>query len=184
METRRAVAWCGQGGSCGTSQRIMRRPRLRFTVRRMMAAVAVIALAFFDARLTTFLVILTTSVVAICSLLAEPGGGRSRHWAVPYFVTLACLYLPFAWVIWDFPWDGYRWHWVKLWPVLPGLVAGMFAHPNDSAMALISGAVAVLLVALFTALGTSGRATLFVANGIALIGSGLESWLAYQLFLW
>src|SRR5262249_14186004 len=154
----------------------------RFTVRRMMAAVAIIALAFFDARLTTSLVILGASVVAIRSLLAEPSGRRSHHWAVPYFVTLSCLYLPFAWVIWDYPWDDCGWHWVKLWPVLPGLVAGMFVHGNDAAMALVSGAVAVLFVALFTALGTTGRAALVVANGIALIGSGLESWLAYQLF--
>lgn len=161
----------------------MRLTRLRFTVRRMMAAVAVIALALFDARVATFLVILTTSVIAIRSLVAEPSGGRSRPWVVPYFITLACLYLPFAWVIWDYPWDGYRWYWVKLWPVLPGLVAGMFVHPHDSAVALISGAVAVLLMALFTALGTSGRTALVAANGIALIGSGLESWLAYQLFL-
>ena len=50
----------------------MRVPRMRFTVRRMMAAVAIIALAFFDARLTTSLVILSASVVAIRSLLAEP----------------------------------------------------------------------------------------------------------------
>ncbi len=162
----------------------MNPPRIRFTVRRLMIAVAVIALAFFDARLATFVVIVSGSLFASCSLLAEPVGGRSRRWAVPFFVSLACLYLPFAWVIWDYPWDDYRWHWIKLWPILPGLAAGMFLHPNDSAMALVSGAVAVLLLAFLTATGASGRAALVVSNGIALIGCGLESWLAYHLFLW
>jgi hypothetical protein len=158
--------------------------RLRFTVQRMMATVAVLALALFDARLTTFLLLASGAAVAVRSLLAGPTGGRPRPWAVPYLVTLACLYLPFAWVLGDYPWDSYRWHWIKLWPVLPGLVAGMFVHPNDSAMALVSGATSVLLVLLFTRLGTSGRKTLVMANGVALVGSGLQSRLAYQLFLW
>jgi hypothetical protein len=149
-----------------------------------MAVVAVVALALIDPGLTTFLSILITSAVAIRSLLLEPVGARPRPWAIPYFVTLACLYSPFAWVVWDYPWDGYRWGWVKLWPVLPGLVAGMFAHPDDSAMTRISGAAAVLLVAVFTTLGRLGRAALVVSSLVALIGSGLESWVAYQLFIW
>jgi hypothetical protein len=150
----------------------------------MMSAVVVIALALFDARLTTLLLILFGSVVAIRSFLAEPTGGRARRWGVAYFVSVSCLYLPFAWVLWDYPWDSYRWGWVKLWPVLPGIAAGMFVHPHDSLMTLVSGAVAILLVALFTTWGASGRVALVGANGIALIGSVMESWLAYQLFIW
>ncbi|MFO0892585.1 MAG: hypothetical protein U0790_26015 [Isosphaeraceae bacterium] len=148
-----------------------------------MTAVAVIALALVDARLATLVVLAATSAVAIRNLLAGPSGGRSRRWAVPYFVTLGCLYLPFAWVIWGYPWDDYRWHWIKLWPVLPGLVAGMVFHPDDSAVARASGAAAVLLVALLTVLGSRRRAALLVVNGVALIGSGLESCLAYGLYL-
>jgi hypothetical protein len=162
----------------------MRLPRLRITVGRLMIAVAVIALGLVNAQLITLLLILIGSVVAIRSLLAEPTGGRSRHWGVSYFVTLACLYLPFAWVVWDYPWDSYRWGWIKLWPVLPGIIAGMFVHPSEYTMNLVSGAVAVFLVVLFTRLGGSGRRALLGASGIALIGSVLESWFAYQLFLW
>jgi hypothetical protein len=95
---------------------------------------------------------------------------------------VACLYLPFAWVVWDYPWDDYRWSWIKLWPVLPGLVAGIFVHPNVDLMGLVSGTTALLLVALFTRLGASGRAALIGVNAIVLIGAGLESWIAYQLF--
>jgi hypothetical protein len=149
----------------------------------MMIAVAVVALACYDAQLTVFLLILATSAVAIRSRAAEPIGERSRHWAVPYFVTLACLYLPFLWVLWDYPWDSYRWTWVKLWPVLPGLVAGMFVHPNDLAMVRASAVTAALLVTVFTKLGSTGRAGLIVTNGLALIGAALESWFVYQLFL-
>src|SRR5262245_11222801 len=102
----------------------MRVPRVRLTVRRMMTAVAVAALALFDARLATALLLGGGAVLAAGSLLARTAGGRPCPWAVPYFVTLSCLYLPFAWVIWVYPW-GDRWHWAKLWPVLPGLVAGV-----------------------------------------------------------
>jgi hypothetical protein len=149
-----------------------------------MVAVAVIAVALYNARLTTILLILIGSFVAIRSLIVEPSGGRSRRWAVSYFVTLACLYLPFAWVVWDYPWDSYRWGWIKLWPVLPGIIAGMLVHPSEYATNLLSGAMAVLLVALFTKLGSSGRAALIGSSGIALIGAVFESWFAYQLFIW
>jgi hypothetical protein len=149
----------------------------------MMAAVAILALALVDARLATLLFIVTGAAFAVRSLLAGPTAGRTRSWAVPYFVTLACVYLPYAWVLWDFPRDEYRLQWVKLWPVLPGLVAGTFVHPNDAAMTLVSGAVTVLLVVLFTRLGTRGRTALVVTNALALLGCGLGSWFAYQLFL-
>lgn len=162
----------------------MSRPRVRITVRGLMIVVAVAAMVFVDARVANLLVILATSAVAVWSLLAKPGAGWPRRWAVPYLVTLGCLYLPFGWVVWDYPWDGYRVHWIRLWPVLPGLVAGMLVHPRDELMILISGLVSLLLLALFTALGTRGRRTLVVANGLLLIAAGVESWIAYSLFLW
>src|SRR3954452_18627642 len=38
-------------------------------------------------------------------------------------LALACLYAPYAWlVLIDHPWDSYRWHWIRMWPVLPGLL--------------------------------------------------------------
>jgi hypothetical protein len=123
-------------------------------------------------------------VLAARSLIARPTGGSAHPWAVPYLTTIACLYLPFAWVLGNYPWDTYRWHWIMLWPVLPGLVAGMFVHPNDHAMMQLSGATTVLLALVFTIFGALGRKALVVANGVLLLGAGLESWLAYQLFLW
>ncbi|MBM4107499.1 MAG: hypothetical protein FJ255_01580 [Phycisphaerae bacterium] len=44
-----------------------------------------------------------------------------RRWACS--ATAAALYLPFTWVLWiDYPWTDYRWLWVKMLPVLPGLL--------------------------------------------------------------
>ena len=38
-------------------------------------------------------------------------------------LVLFCLYAPYAWlVLIDYPWDSYRWQWIKMWPVLPGIL--------------------------------------------------------------
>lgn len=157
---------------------------LRFTIGRMMIAVAIIALLLLRPELVTLLLLLAGASVAVRSLVRRGHGERSRSWAGPYLVAVACLYLPFAWVILAYPWDDYRWHWIKLWPILPGLVGGMFFHPRDTLMAPVAGTVAILLVILFTAIGRKGQVALILANVIALVGATLESWLAYQLFLW
>src|SRR3954462_8832425 len=101
----------------------MRLPRLRFSMGRMMATVAVIALALVNAELITLLLIFIGSVVAIWSLLAAPTDDPPHRWAIPYFVTLTCLYLPFAWLIGGDSWDSHRWIWIKHWPILPRLLA-------------------------------------------------------------
>jgi hypothetical protein len=107
----------------------MRLPHVRLTVRRMMFAVAVVASALVRIELATLLLILAVSSLAIRALLAGPTAGRrSPPWAIPYLVTLACLYLPFGWVLWDAPsgrvmrgvfLEDFRWAWFKSWPVLP-----------------------------------------------------------------
>lgn len=157
--------------------------RLQFTVRGMMVAVVMTALAFCNPQLGTMLLIFSGAVFAVRSRLAASTAATSYHWSTAYLVSLASLYLPFAWVLGDYPWDDYRWHWIKLWPVLPGLVAGMLVHPNDYWVFLISGVVTVLLVLLLTVLGALSRRVLILTTAVTLIGSVLESCLAYQLFL-
>ncbi|MFO0907087.1 MAG: hypothetical protein U0794_01755 [Isosphaeraceae bacterium] len=158
-------------------------PRPGFTLRRMMAAVGLLAVGLAQPRVTTLVVVLAVALLAVRRLWTRPRGDRSRAWAVPYFVTLVCLYLPFAWVLGDYPWDSYRRQWIGFWPVLPGLIAGMVGHPNDEMMFALSGALTLVLLAAFTALGSRGRAFLVVANGVLLIAAAFESWVAYQLFL-
>src|ERR1700761_7892938 len=116
----------------------------RFTIRGLMIAVVALALLLADPRLGTLLLILAGSVAAFVT--------RKRgRWAASYAVTLACVYLPYAWlVLIDYPWNSYRWTWVKLWPILPGLLAGMFFHPNDAVEFLVDGVATLALVLLFT----------------------------------
>src|SRR4051812_11410556 len=171
----------------------MRLPPVRFTVRRMMAAVAVIALALVSVELATSLLILAVSILAVRSRFAEPVGRRSRRWAIPYLVTLACLYLPLGWVAWDHPWEEEsRWAGIKFWPVSPGLSAGLFANsfmsdggysPDERTIALVMSAGAVFRIAVFTWLGSLGRAAMVVANLIAVIATWLESSLLHELII-
>src|SRR4051812_9808022 len=106
----------------------MRRPRVQTSMRGMMGAVAVIALALFRAEAAMLLLVLTLSGLAIGSLLAGPPSHRSRRWAIPCLVTLACLYLPFGWIAWTVPPYGSRSAWLISWPVCPGLIPGLFAE--------------------------------------------------------
>jgi hypothetical protein len=170
----------------------MRLPPVRFTVRRMMAAVAVVALALVSVELATSLLILAVSILAVRSRFVEPVGRRSRRWAIPYLITLTCLYLPWAWVAWDHPWEESRWPWFKSWPVSPGFTAGLSANsymsygeysPAESTIALIMAAGAVFRIAVFTSLGSLGRAAMVVSSVIASLGAGLESWFAYPIYL-
>lgn len=176
----------------------MRLPPVRFTVRRMMAAVAVVALALVSVELATSLLILAVSILAVRSRFVEPVGRRSRRWAIPYLVTLACLYLPWGWVAWDHPWEESRWPWFKFWPVSPGFTAGLFANsymsansymcygeysPAASTIALAMAAGAVFRITIFTSLGSLGRAAMVVSSVIATLGAGLESWFAYPIYL-
>jgi hypothetical protein len=148
----------------------------RFSIRHLMTAVAITALLISDPRIALVLLILAGSIASLQNRYR-------RRWAVPYFVTLACVYLPFSWlVLTDYPWGDYRWFWIKLWPVLPGLPAGMFFHPNDSVEFFVSGIVTVGVVVLLTRVGASGRKSLIVTNGIALILAAMDSFIAYQLF--
>src|SRR4051812_35313214 len=101
----------------------MRLPHVQFTVRRMMVTVTVVAAALVRVELATLPLVLAMSSVAIRSLFARPPTGRrSRPWAIPYLVTLACLSLPFGWVLWDAPsgrvmrgvfFEDCRWAWFK-----------------------------------------------------------------------
>src|SRR5690606_2827623 len=96
---------------------------------------------------------------------------------------LASLYLPFSWLIlMSGPWDSYRWHWIKLWPVLPGLPAGLVLHPKDHAENLLSGIVTAILIAIVTAMGARSRRALIITNMIALSCASMTSWLAFALF--
>jgi hypothetical protein len=100
-------------------------------------------------------------------------------------VMLASLYLPYAWLLVDpYPWSDYRWTWVKLWPILPGLVTAFMTGPRASNLQefAVMGAATVLCVAGFLLLATRSRRWYPIPAVLALALSACNSWFAYAIF--
>lgn len=106
---------------------------------------------------------------------------RRTGWSLG--IVSACLYLPFSWIgLIDYPWaGGYRLHWLKMWPVLPGFVPGALIHPHDREL-LLMGATTLLLLVGLTWLGSIGKKCLIAAAGVAVLISVPSALLAYALF--
>ena len=100
-------------------------------------------------------------------------------------LTLACLYLPYAWlVLGGWPWHDYRVSWIKMWPILPGIMAGILTIPHGS------NAVQYAAMGAMTAVGAGGFLLLAARSGrwvpiptiLALALSILNSWIAYAIY--
>jgi hypothetical protein len=159
--------------------------RYRMSMRGAMLAVALFALVLRWPESGTLALVLALAFVAAYRLFQAPMGSRARRWAESYLVTIACVYLPYSWVVLqDYPWNGYRWQWITLWPILPGLIPGMlcFSHTGSAFPFLMAGFTG-LIVALFTGLGSFGRRALAGSGTIALIGSIFLSRCTYEVFL-
>jgi len=160
----------------------MRPPRFR--IRTLMIAVAAVACFIADASLATLVLLVAASGVALRTLVCQRVvSAPARRRPTAYLLTLAFLYVPFGWVLWEWCWDRRQVFWLQLWPVLPGFVAGLFAHPDDTAMTRIAGGTSLLIIAAFTALGSSGRAALMISSLVALLGACLASYLVYGFHL-
>jgi hypothetical protein len=100
-------------------------------------------------------------------------------------LTIACLYLPYAWLILDGErWHDYRLSWIKMWPILPGLTAGLFAIPGRSTgveFAVMGGMTAVV-GAIFILLAARSRRWMPIPTVVALVLSVANSWLAYAVY--
>src|SRR5215216_1814008 len=78
-------------------------------------------------------------------------------------LTLACLYLPYAWLVTGGPpWHDYRLSWIKMWPILPGIMAGILTIPSRSN--------AIEFVAM-------GAMTVVGAGGFLLLAARSRRWL-------
>jgi hypothetical protein len=103
------------------------------------------------------------------------------------YVTVAvgaCLWLPFSWlVLMSGGWDEYRLSWLRMWPILPGLVPGaLFFHPNDAIEFSVMGATTLMIVSSLIWLGCRGRISLLAAVTIALMISMPTSHIAYAMY--
>ncbi len=117
-----------------------------------------------------------------------PSNRRRLAWSL--LVIHVCLYAPFSWLLWiNHGWQGgYRWHWVKMWPVLPGFVPGLLLRnfvnwQEDGGMILVMALATVLQIVLFTGMGRRGRVSLIASAAVALTGATASSWIAYRVFL-
>jgi hypothetical protein len=95
-------------------------------------------------------------------------------------VVLVCLYAPFSWVL-----IVRDWTWIKMWPVLPGLVPGaFFFHQYDDVVEFTAmGVVSLILIAGLTWLGSRGRWQLVLATIIAVLIAAPSAWIGYSLYL-
>ena len=102
-------------------------------------------------------------------------------------LVLVCLYAPYAWlVLIDYPWDSYRWHWIKMWLVLPGILVHLIQAIHllpDWMGFLIMGAVTCGIVALSTVLAARSKRSAIIVSIIVGLLSCANSWIAYRLFL-
>ena len=115
-----------------------------------------------------------------------------NHWrrmATAFAVSAACLWLPFSWLIFiNYPWNNYHLYWLKLWPILPGLIpVGLPAHmmnmhPAQSLGFIAMGITTLLLLIGFTWLGSRGWIWLIVAALIELSITIPSAFSAYALF--
>ena len=80
---------------------------------------------------------------------------RRRKILVSLGVTLLCLHGPFSWLlVISYPWNSYRLTWLMLWPVLPGLFAGLPFHPRSFVEFPVMGLATLAVVGLLTYIGT------------------------------
>lgn len=109
---------------------------------------------------------------------------KSQIFKVAWLLVSLCLYLPFSWLLFvGNASAGYRLTWLKLWPILPGFLPGIWLlHPNDVAEMATMGATTVALLLGLTWLGTGGRGRLTTAMGLALLVSIPSSLLALAVF--
>ena len=102
-------------------------------------------------------------------------------------LVLVCLYAPYAWlVLIDYPWDSYRWLWIKMWLVLPGILVHLIQAIHllpDWMGFLIMGAVTCGIVALSTVLAARSKRSAIIVSVIVGLLSCANSWISYRLFL-
>jgi hypothetical protein len=101
-------------------------------------------------------------------------------------LVLACLYGPYAWLIpLDGHWDSYRWHWFRMWPVMPGLlvhaIPAVHRLPDRLGYLLMAAATSAAFAAIVM-LSRRGRCETILVCIVVGILSGANSWVAYQLF--
>jgi hypothetical protein len=126
-------------------------------------------------------------------------------------LCVAAFYLPYAWLLFIeglWPWNGPQWAWtqlgitpwtwtphhwlyIKLWPVLPGLVPTMVFNAwvgigrlSDWIEFLIGGLVSAAMIAGVVWAACRGGRWTAATLGATFVVSCLFSWMAYCFYAW
>lgn len=110
-----------------------------------------------------------------------------RNWLLSLCLMAFAMYAPFSWLlVINHPWDAYRWLWVRMWPILPGLPATILlrsvARLPEWAEMICMGAFAFALLGLFTWLGARSKRWLIITAAAILALSCCNGWVGYLLF--
>ena len=112
-------------------------------------------------------------------------GVHARRIISAFAIVFFALYAPFAWLLQlNFTTNSYHFHWLCLWPVLPGLVVGIPLKPyyDDSGFIAGSGIATVVLLLILTYVGVQFRFGLLFSVAAALVISIPTSIVSYWLF--
>jgi hypothetical protein len=152
----------------------------QFTLRKFLVALtaSTVLLAFFDWRAWH---VGSAAVLIALFLLTIFLPRRPRRALV---AILVCTYAPYAWLLADYPWSDYRWGWIGMGPLLPGLLPGAyFFHATNDTLEFATMALCTLLfIALALAIASGRRWLLAATAAVVLLLSLANSWIAYALF--
>ena len=119
---------------------------------------------------------------------------RSRRWIIRMLVFLnyaAALYLPHGWLLFESrPWNDYHWFWLKLWPILPGLlpwlaITQLLGHrPNGGITFPIMGLVTLMLLIGSVWLGLRRVWLYWVSLTLVIIFGIWSGLVSRSLYLW
>lgn len=121
----------------------------------------------------------------------NPAHRMSRRWILAW--TLAVVYLPYCWLVFiDDAWDSYRWHWIRLWTVLPGHVfcflierclPNSWVPPRTEVTHNVFASVTTALFLVVVAFGLLRLRRWFwpTIAGLLVLSCGF-SWIVYGLF--
>ena len=104
------------------------------------------------------------------------------RWAL--LTVVVCAYGPYAWLLDDYPWQDYRWGWIGMWPILPGMLPGAyFFHSKYEFLELpVMGVSTLVFLMTATFIGAQRKRLLLFTALIILALSILNSVFLYGAF--
>lgn len=121
---------------------------------------------------------------------------RRRSLLVSGIIMAVVMHAPYAWLLFmDYPWNSYRWQWIRMWPSLPLLLVSslsgvrrvlnkwVHADVDDPLGTLLLSALSLLLLYGLMRLGARGRWWLIITAAVLLVLSSANSYILHGLFL-